>query len=54
MQLKKLGFTALLAFTGLAFLAPSIASAAPSRHHKHKVCKWDRHHHQQVCRWVRR
>jgi len=46
-----------VAFASLAVLAPSMASAAPSRghkaHHAHKVCKWDAHRHQRVCRWVR-
>ncbi|HEY4065945.1 MAG TPA: HHHH-motif protein [Burkholderiaceae bacterium] len=49
MTLKKLTAAALLAFSGLALLAPTVASAAP---HRHKVCHMDRHHHR-VCHWVR-
>jgi hypothetical protein len=50
MQIKRLALASFLAFTGLTFLAPAIAEAAPGRH---KVCHWDRHHHHRSCHWVR-
>ncbi|MBB3637652.1 MULTISPECIES: HHHH-motif protein [Variovorax] len=53
MKTKQLILSSVLAFAGLAMLAPSIASAAPRHHHKHKVCKWDARHHHRVCHWVR-
>ena len=49
MNIKKLTTAALLAFSGFALLAPTVASAAPR--HGHQVCKW--HHHHKVCHWVR-
>ena len=49
MKIKHLIVSSLVAFAGLAALAPTIASAAP---HHHKVCHMDRHHHR-VCHWVR-
>ncbi len=52
MNIKKLIVASLVAFTGLAVLAPSIASAAP-HHRGHQVCHWDKHHHHRVCHWVR-
>jgi hypothetical protein len=48
MNIKKLATAALLAFSGLALMTPTIASAAP---HRHKVCHWEHHH--KVCHWVR-
>ena len=53
MKTKQLIFSGILAFAGLALLAPGIASAAPYHHQKHKVCKWDARHHHRVCHWVR-
>lgn len=53
MKTKQLILSSVLAFAGLAMLAPSIASAAPRHHHKNKVCKWDARHHHRVCHWVR-
>lgn len=53
MKTKQLIFSGILAFAGLALLAPGIASAAPYHHPKHKVCKWDARHHHRVCHWVR-
>ena len=50
MKIKQVIFSTLIAFAGLAALAPTVASAAP---HKHKVCKWDAHHHHRACHWVR-
>ena len=50
MKFKQLAVSTIVAFAGLAALAPSIASAAPYR--AHKVCHIDRHHHR-VCHWVR-
>lgn len=50
MKTKQLILSSLVAFAGFAFLAPTIASAAP--HHRHQVCKWGPHHHR-VCHWVR-
>jgi hypothetical protein len=52
MKTKQLILSSVLAFAGLALLAPGIASAAPN-HRAHKVCKWDAHHHHRVCHWVR-
>ncbi|MFM9923055.1 HHHH-motif protein [Variovorax sp. H27-G14] len=52
MKTKQLILSSILAFAGLAVLAPSIASAAPN-HRAHKVCKWDARHHHRVCHWVR-
>jgi hypothetical protein len=51
MRIKRLLISSLVAFAGLAVLAPTIASAAP--HRGHKVCHWDRHHHHRSCHWVR-
>lgn len=54
MKTKHFILSSILAFAGLAVLAPSIASAAPPHHpKKHKVCKWDARHHHRVCHWVR-
>ncbi|MDP9928658.1 hypothetical protein J2X90_001595 [Variovorax paradoxus] len=56
MKIKQFILSSVVAFASLAVLAPSMASAAPSRGHKahaHKVCKWEAHRHQRVCRWVR-
>lgn len=53
MKTKQIIFSGILAFAGLALLAPGIASAAPRHPQKHKVCKWDARHHHRVCHWVR-
>lgn len=53
MKTKQLIFAGILAFAGVALLAPGIASAAPHHQPKHKVCKWDARHHHRVCHWVR-
>lgn len=53
MKIKQLILSSVLAFAGIAVLAPSIASAAPYHPKKHKVCKWDARHHHRVCHWVR-
>ncbi|RUR66415.1 hypothetical protein EJP67_05000 [Variovorax guangxiensis] len=53
MKTKHFILSSILAFAGLALLAPA-ASAAPYHHpKKHKVCKWDARHHHRVCHWVR-
>jgi hypothetical protein len=49
MKIKQLILSSVVAFAGLAVLAPTIASAAP---HRHQVCHWGPHHHR-VCHWVR-
>lgn len=51
MKIKHLILSTVVAFAGLATLAPTIASAAP-RHRAHKVCHFDHHHHR-ICHWVR-
>jgi len=53
MKIKQLVLSSVVAFATLAAFAPTIASAAPHRAHKHKVCKWDARHHHRVCHWVR-
>ncbi|WP_454908806.1 HHHH-motif protein [Variovorax gossypii] len=53
MKTKQLIFAGILAFAGVALLAPGVASAAPHHQPKHKVCKWDARHHHRVCHWVR-
>lgn len=53
MKIKQLVLSSVVAFATLAAFAPTIASAAPYRAHKHKVCKWDARHHHRVCHWVR-
>ncbi|OAK58075.1 hypothetical protein A3K87_03445 [Variovorax paradoxus] len=53
MKTKQFISAGILAFAGMALLAPGIASAAPRHHPKHKVCKWDARHHHRVCHWVR-
>ena len=50
MKIKQLILSSVVAFAGLAVLAPTIASAAPR--HGHNVCHWGPHHHR-VCHWVR-
>ncbi len=53
MIIRKLVLAGLVASVGFVSLAPSVASAAEFRRHKHKVCHFDRHRHQRVCHWVR-
>jgi hypothetical protein len=50
MKIKQIILSSLVAFAGLAALAPTIASAAP--HRGHQVCHVDHHHHR-TCHWVR-
>ncbi|MDQ2733864.1 MAG: HHHH-motif protein [Pseudomonadota bacterium] len=50
-KLRPLAIASLVAFAGLAALAPTLVEAVP-HHRGHQVCHWERHHHR-VCHWVR-